>query len=79
MGTLILRALVTLGGLFRMNEFVTGKRGVTIENAVALSLLTGTTPDFWIVLQGNYDRWHGIQKARKVKMTIPGTPFPRTR
>src|SRR5688500_8384178 len=39
----------------RLNEFEVGKRGVTPENAIALAELTGTSPEFWLQLQMNYD------------------------
>ena len=47
----------------RMNEFEVGKRGVTPENAVMLAALTGTSPDFWMQLQANYDLWHAMKKS----------------
>ncbi len=48
----------------RMNEFETGKRGVTVENAIDLSVFTKTTPQFWLNLQMEFDLWHAYQ-ARK--------------
>ena len=39
----------------RVNEIVRGKRGVTAETAWLLSGAFGTTPEFWINLQTNYD------------------------
>jgi addiction module HigA family antidote len=39
----------------RVNEIVRGKRGVTPETAWLLSQALGTTPEFWINLQGAYD------------------------
>ena len=46
----------------RMNEFVRGRRGVTPENAVMLSALTGTSAEFWMQLQMNYDLWHALKR-----------------
>jgi addiction module HigA family antidote len=60
----------------RMNEFEVGKRGVTVENAIQLSELTGTTPEFWLRLQMNYDWWHGLQNAKHIKRIAPGARFP---
>ncbi|MGI8708325.1 MAG: HigA family addiction module antitoxin [Actinomycetota bacterium] len=39
----------------RINELVRGKRGVTPETAWLLAGALGTTPEFWINLQANYD------------------------
>lgn len=39
----------------RVNELVKGKRGVTPDTAWLLSQALGTTPQFWVNLQSNYD------------------------
>jgi len=39
----------------RINEVIRGKRGVTPETAWLLSQAFGTTPQFWVNLQVNYD------------------------
>lgn len=39
----------------RVNELINGKRGVTPDTAWLLAQALGTTPQFWINLQGNYD------------------------
>jgi addiction module HigA family antidote len=39
----------------RINEIVRGKRGVTPETAWLLSQAFGTSPQFWLNLQMNYD------------------------
>jgi addiction module HigA family antidote len=39
----------------RINEIVRGKRGITPETAWLLSQAFGTTPQFWLNLQMNYD------------------------
>ncbi len=39
----------------RINEIVRGKRGVTPESAWLFSQAFGTTPEFWLNLQANYD------------------------
>ena len=46
--------------LVRVNELVKGKRGVSAETAWLLAQTFGTTPQFWINLQSNYD----LAKAR---------------
>jgi len=39
----------------RINEIVLGKRRVTAETALRLGRYFGTTPQFWLGLQADYD------------------------
>jgi len=39
----------------RINEIVLGKRRVTADTALRLSRFFGTTPQFWMGLQSDYD------------------------
>jgi len=39
----------------RINELVRGKRGVTPDTAWLLAKAFGTSPEFWMNLQVNYD------------------------
>ena len=39
----------------RVNEIVLGKRRVTAETALRLARYFGTTPQFWLGLQADYD------------------------
>ncbi len=39
----------------RINEIIKGKRGITPETAWLFSQAFGTTPEFWLNLQTNYD------------------------
>ncbi len=47
----------------RINEVVRGKRGITPETAWLLGQAFGTTPQFWLNLQSNYEL--AITKPRK--------------
>ena len=47
----------------RLNQLINAKRGVTAENAVDLSTLTGTSAEFWMNLQAAYDLWHAKRAA----------------
>jgi len=38
-----------------VNEIIKGKRGITPETAWLFSKLFGTSPEFWMNLQMNYD------------------------
>jgi addiction module HigA family antidote len=39
----------------RINEIVHGKRGVTADTALRLSRFFGTSPEFWLGLQSDYE------------------------
>lgn len=41
--------------LQRINELVNGKRGVTPDTAWRLAAAFGTSPEYWMNLQANYD------------------------
>ncbi|MFO0828743.1 MAG: HigA family addiction module antitoxin [Phycisphaerales bacterium] len=41
--------------LQRVNEIVRGRRGVTSETAWLFAQALGTTPEYWLNLQANYD------------------------
>ena len=57
----------------RINELVNGKRGVTPDTALRLSQLFGTTPEFWLNGQRNWDLWHALTspKARDIRGIRP--------
>lgn len=42
----------------RINEIVNGRRAVTPESAWLFSKALGTSPQFWMNLQGTYDLVH---------------------
>jgi len=39
----------------RINAIVHGSRSITADTAIRLGIYFGTTPQFWINLQNNYD------------------------
>jgi addiction module HigA family antidote len=39
----------------RINEIVLGKRSITAETALRLARYFGTSPQFWLGLQADYD------------------------
>ncbi|HYM12612.1 MAG TPA: HigA family addiction module antitoxin [Bryobacterales bacterium] len=39
----------------RINEIANGRRGITVDTAMRLARYFGTTPQFWINLQSNYE------------------------
>jgi len=56
----------------RVNELINGKRGVTPDTALRLGRLLGTTAEFWLNGQQNWDLWHALRapeadEVRKIR------------
>lgn len=51
----------------RINEIVNAKRGITPQTAWLFSQAFGTTPEFWMNLQSNYD----LAKSRPTQQIKP--------
>ncbi|AHM76586.2 HigA family addiction module antitoxin [Yersinia hibernica] len=45
----------------RIAEIISGKRRISIEEAVMLAALFETDSDFWINVQASHDRWEARQ------------------
>ena len=54
----------------RINELVREKRGMTADTAVRLARYFGTTPQFWMNLQTNYELSKAQIEAAKELETI---------
>jgi addiction module HigA family antidote len=55
-----------LGVSFRaINEIVNKKRGVSPEMAIRLARFFGTSPEFWLNFQMNYDLWKTYKKLER--------------
>jgi addiction module HigA family antidote len=50
----------------RVNEIVRGKRGITPESAWLFAQAFGTSPEFWLNLQANYDLALARPKQKKI-------------
>ena len=50
----------------RINEIVHGKRAITADTALRLARYFGTTPDFWINLQAQYDLRQAEKSLKQV-------------
>ena len=48
-------AIELLAPVTRINDIVRGKRAITADTAHRLARYFGTTPQFWMNLQANYD------------------------
>ena len=46
----------------RLNEIILGKRGITADTALRLSARFGTTPQFWMHLQADWDLDQALRK-----------------
>ena len=57
----------------RVNELVNEKRGVTPDTALRLSRLFGTTAEFWLNGQRNWDLWHAMRspEAKEIEKIEP--------
>ena len=55
----------------RVNEIVRGKRGITPDTAWLFSEALGTTPEFWLNLQSNYDLVRYRPKRKVTRLAIP--------
>jgi antitoxin HigA-1 len=51
--------------LNRMNEIVLGKRGITADTALRLAHLLGTSPQFWMRLQADWDLHQAVTRAAR--------------
>ena len=51
----------------KVNEIVTGRRGITPATAMVLADAFNTTPQFWLNLQLAVDLWRAEQKHKPVK------------
>ncbi len=49
-----------------VNEFINGKRGVTVEMALRLSKYFGTTPQLWLNLQNQYDLYKVLKNKKEI-------------
>ena len=49
----------------RLNEIVLGQRSLTADTALRLAVYFGTTPEFWINLQTQYDLNSANRQLRK--------------
>ena len=54
----------------RVNEIVRGKRGITPESAWLFAEAFGTSPEFWMNLQANYDLVRSEPKRLVARITL---------
>ena len=56
----------------RVNRIINKKQAVTIDTALRLSALLGTTPQLWLDLQHGYDLYQALhsKEARQIEKSI---------
>ncbi len=54
----------------RINELIHAKRGVTPDTALRLARLFGTSAEFWLTGQLNYDLWHAARNSAEIISNI---------
>lgn len=62
----------------RVNEIVTGRRGLSPSTALRLAKFFGTSPGFWLNLQMIYDLQQAEQKEAAVLKTIRKIKTPES-
>ena len=57
----------------RINKIINGKRGITPDTALRLARLFGTTPEFWLNGQRNWDLWYAMKspEGREIRRIKP--------
>jgi addiction module HigA family antidote len=59
----------------RLNDVVRGRRGITADTAMRLARYLGTSPEFWLGLQLDYDlRIAQQSKQREIDRTVRPRP-----
>lgn len=51
--------------LNRLNEIVLGKRGITADTALRLARVLGTSPQFWMRLQADWDLHEALLRIQR--------------
>ena len=54
----------------RLNEIINGKRGISADSALTLSDALGTTPEFLLNLQRNWDLWHAMKSHQRIGLVV---------
>jgi len=57
-------------GIKTLSELYNEKRGITALMALKLSQYFGTTPQFWMTLQDNYDLYQAFVKEKSALMKV---------
>lgn len=59
----------------RISEIIQGRRSITADTALRLARVIGTTPQYWLNLQANYDLRKALQdEGDAIERSV--TPIP---
>lgn len=50
------------------NDIIAGRRPVSPETAILMAKVSGTSPQFWLRLQADYDLWQALQTTDTSKV-----------
>jgi addiction module HigA family antidote len=50
-----------------LSRILNGHAGITAGMSLRLSAALGTSPEFWLKMQGQYDLWHARKRMPKVQ------------
>jgi addiction module HigA family antidote len=50
-----------------LSRILNGHAGITAGMSLRLSQALGTSPEFWLKMQGQYDLWHARKTTPKVR------------
>jgi addiction module HigA family antidote len=53
-----------------LSELLNGRRGISPEMAIRLSVAFGGSAESWITQQAQYDLWRAMQGADKIKRQV---------
>jgi addiction module HigA family antidote len=53
-----------------LSELLNGRRGISPEMAIRLSVAFGGSAESWITQQAQYDLWKAMQSADKIKSQV---------
>jgi antitoxin HigA-1 len=61
----------------RVNDVIKGRRGVTVDMAIRLAKVLGTTDQFWLNLQASYDRAVAFEAKGAEYAKLKTLPTPK--
>jgi antitoxin HigA-1 len=61
----------------RINDILKGRRGITMDAAIRLGAVLGTTEQFWLNLQASYDRHCAVEAKGDEYAKLKPLPAPR--
>ena len=60
-----------------LSRVLNGKAGISANMALRLASALGTSPEFWMNMQSQYDLWHAKRGRQPVVRRFPHVPSQR--